>query len=83
MISAEKTASKKIKALVDAAERLAALQFQAGLSAGKPSEAKLKPKLEKAWHEFQLVSDSLMATKFIIQENGRPITLDTKGQEDA
>jgi hypothetical protein len=77
MISRENFTRKTIKNLVDAAEKLAALQYRAGLHSGKPTEEKLKPKVNKAWQEFHLAADALTTTLVIKQENNIPIGLDT------
>lgn len=78
MISQQKTSLKKIRNLVNAAQRLAALQYLAGLYSGKPKETKIKPKVDKAWQEFQLAADSIMASNRVVihQENNLSISLD-------
>lgn len=72
MISQTKSARKKIDNLINVAERLAAIQYQAGLH---PEKERLKEKANKTWKEFYLATDSVKQI-LIKQENGNSITLD-------
>ncbi len=75
MISAEKASKKKIEKFVDAAQKLAAVQYLYGLH---PDNPKIKEKADKTWQEFQLAADTILNQKIILikQENGSNITLD-------
>ena len=75
MISDEKASVKKIKNLVSAAQKLAAVQYRLGLH---PENNKIKDKVNKAWCEFQLATDSVLNSKLIITESRAGIGLDSE-----
>jgi hypothetical protein len=61
MISPHKSLRKKVDKLVNAAERLAAVQYEAGLKATEPAKRqKVQKKVDKCWTEFRIACDVLL-----------------------
>lgn len=60
MISSRKAEQKSVTKFILAAERLAAAQYLAGLTSGKPREALVKKKVQKCWMDFWSARDQLM-----------------------
>jgi len=59
MISAAKAEEKRINRLILAAERLAAVQYQAGLMSAKPTAA-VKKRVIRCWADFWTARDQLI-----------------------
>lgn len=59
MISQQKAAKKRLEKLVDAAERLAAVQYLAGLHSADRSD-RIKAKVDRSWQEFRLAADAVL-----------------------
>lgn len=60
MISHQRAVKKKVDKLVFAAERLAAVQYEAGLRAAEPAKRqKVQAKVNRCWQEFRVACDAL------------------------
>jgi hypothetical protein len=62
MISSRRAEEKRIEQFIAAAEKLAAIQYLAGLSSGKPREEKIKQKVNKCWLDFWTARDQLIGS---------------------
>lgn len=61
MVSQQRAMKKKVDKLVCAAEKLAAVQYEAGLKAAEPAKRqRVQRKVNKCWIEFRMACDVLL-----------------------
>jgi len=58
MITQHKATRKRVQQLVDAAERLAAVQYEWGRS--DPAKQQVKRKVDRCWEEFRVACNAVL-----------------------